>query len=87
MTLWEFDGPPKDEKHNICNHINGIPCCNFIHNLEWCSVRDNVNHAKENGLMKNSGINAKVCKYDEKIIRKICSLFEEGLIILKFMRF
>ena len=78
LMAWQFLGPPPDEYHNIVNHKNGIPCCNFIHNIEWCSVLDNTNHAKKKGLLKNSGINAKVCKYNEKLIRRICSLFEEG---------
>ena len=78
LMAWAFLGPPPDEFHNIINHKNGIPCCNFIHNLEWCSVLENTNHAKKKGLLKNSGINAKVCKYEEKLIRRICLLFEEG---------
>ena len=78
LMVWEFLGPPKDEYHNTVNHKNGIPCCNFIHNLEWTSILENTNHAKSLGLLNNSGINASVCKYDEKLIRKICSLFEKG---------
>lgn len=78
LMCWEFIGPPPDEYHNIVNHKNGIPCCNFIHNLEWCSVLENTNHAKNKGLMKTSGLNSSNSKYDEKIIRRICMLFEEG---------
>ena len=78
LMAWEFIGPPVDEIHNIVNHKNGIPCCNFIDNLEWSSVLENTNHAKTMGLLNNSGVNASVCKYDEKTIRKICSLFEKG---------
>lgn len=78
LMAWEFLGPPPDYLHNIVNHKNGIPCCNLIHNIEWCTVLENTNHAKQIGIMKNSGIHAKVCKYDEKIIRRICSLLEKG---------
>ena len=78
LMAWEFIGPPVDEDHNIVNHKNGIPCCNFIHNLEWASVLENTNHAKRIGLMNNSGINCTSSKYSEKLIRRICSLFEIG---------
>lgn len=78
LMMWEFVGPPPDEYHNVVNHKNGIPCCNFIHNLEWTSVLENTNHAKRIGLMNNSGINSSSSKYSEKLIRRICSLFEEG---------
>lgn len=78
LMMWEFIGPPPDEFHNIVNHKNGIPCCNFIHNLEWSSVLENTNHAKNTGLMNNSGLNSFNSKYSEKTIRRICLLFEEG---------
>ena len=78
LMAWEFIGPPPDEYHTVINHKNGIPCCNFIHNIEWASMLENTNHAKRYGLLKNSGTDSKICKYDEKLIRRICSLFEEG---------
>lgn len=79
LMAWEFIGPPKDEDHNIVNHKSAIPYENFIHNLEWTSVLENTNHAKRMGVMNNSGVNAKVCKYDESLIREIASEFEKGL--------
>lgn len=79
LMAWEFIGPPKDENHNIVNHKSAIPYENFIHNLEWTSVLENTNHAKRMGVMNNSGVNAKVCKYDESLIREIASEFEKGL--------
>lgn len=78
LMAWEFLGPPPDEYHNVVNHKNGIPCCNLIDNLEWTSVLGNTIHAKKMGLLKNSGLDSYNCKYNEKIIRKICLLFENG---------
>lgn len=78
LMAWEFFGPPVDEYHNYVNHKNGIPCCNLIHNLEWCTVLENTNHAKKLKLLNNSGLNSSSRKYSEKIIRKICKLLEDG---------
>lgn len=78
LVLWEHVGPPPDEMHNIVSHENEIPCCNFVHNLKWETIEYNANHAKKYGRMNNSGVNAKVCKYDEKLIRKICRIYEKG---------
>lgn len=33
------------------NHINGIKDCNFYWNLEWCTKRQNTQHAIETGLI------------------------------------
>jgi hypothetical protein len=78
LMAWEFLAHPDNEIYNIVNHLNGIKCCNFIDNLEWTSVLGNTNHAKTIGLLNNSGLNSYNCKYDEKLIRKICSFFEKG---------
>ena len=79
LMLWTFIGPPPDELHDRGCHKNEIPCCNFIHNLEWGSVLENTNHAKKHGKMNNSGMNCKRRKYSEKLIRKICKYRENGL--------
>lgn len=78
LMAWEFLGPPKNQYSNIVNHINGIPCCNFIDNLEWCTVLDNTNHAKSLKKLNNSGSASISRKYSIKLIHKICSLLEDG---------
>ena len=79
LMVWEFLGPPKNEYSNIVNHKNGIPYCNFIDNLEWCTVLENTNHAKKLKKMNNSGINCSSRKYSVKIIHTICSLLEKNI--------
>lgn len=79
LMMWDFVGAPPGSDHNIVNHKSAIPYENFIHNLEWSSVLENTNHAKRMGVMNNSGVNAKICKYDESLIREIAELFDKDL--------
>lgn len=36
---------------NVVNHINSVPHDNRVENLEWCTVKENVNHAIKYGNM------------------------------------
>lgn len=61
------------------NHKDGNKSNNFVDNLEWCTAKENSNHAWSTGLIKPKfGVDTSNNKYEEVIIRRICSLIESG---------
>lgn len=61
------------------NHINGIPHCNGIINLEWCTPKENTRHAHITGLAwKLHGENNAVAILKNEDVHKICKYLEDG---------
>lgn len=45
---------PNPENKPFINHIDGNPSNNLISNLEWCTQKENVQHAYRTGLSKST---------------------------------
>lgn len=70
---------PNPNNLPVVNHKNGVKtnCC--CENLEWCTYKENTQHAWRIGLIKpRYGEDNPANRYNEQTIHKVCQLLEEG---------
>ncbi|MHA6145791.1 NUMOD4 motif-containing HNH endonuclease [Bacillus licheniformis] len=63
---------PNPENKPYVNHIDGNPKNNLVSNLEWVTHLENMEHARETGLFKNT-------KYTNEQVGKIKTLQDYGV--------
>lgn len=61
--LVAFSFIPIIDGKTIINHLDGNPLNNNYKNLEWCTQKENVNHAINTGLIKTFFISKEDLKY------------------------
>lgn len=68
---------PAVEGKDVVNHINGDKTDNRLENLEWCTYKENMEHASGTGLM-SFGDDHHTAKLTASKARAIRSLHSEG---------
>ena len=70
---------PNPENKPEVDHINAIKTFNWVGNLRWASRQENMNYAKELGLIKShhEGEDCNLAVYTNKQIHEVCRLLQD----------
>ena len=70
---------PVDEDRPFVNHIDGNPSHNYLWNLEWVTLSENVNHAVMMGLkVDKRGEQRPNAMWTDDEVRLVCEMMEQG---------
>jgi hypothetical protein len=67
---------PNPNNYPCINHKDGNPSNNDFNNLEWCSYKQNLDHAKENNLWGDNILKKR--KFDWEQIDYIRKRYQKG---------
>lgn len=74
-----FIGPAPSIKHEV-NHLDGNKLNNCVENLEWCTPKENSQHAYDTGLkVPMRGTQHSTAKLDEQKVREVRTLLAHGM--------
>lgn len=68
----------KGDNHTIVNHLDGNKANNHTDNLEWCTPKENSEHALNTGLQKH-GEETRFSKLSKKEVLQMIQLKKEGV--------